>query len=66
MTSAPKEQVYAVCRYDSYMADSIDAFTIVKVMRFRTSAEDEEVRLNALNADKGSRYFVLATRLIGE
>jgi hypothetical protein len=61
--SVAKTQVYAVCRYDAYL-DGIGAFTVVKIFGRQSRAVEEEVRLNALNAEKGSTYFVRITRLV--
>jgi hypothetical protein len=56
-------QVYAVCRHDDNL-DGLDGFTVVKVFALRTEAEEEEIRLNAVNREKGSRYFLRITRMV--
>lgn len=60
------EHVYAVVRFDADAdpATPIDLrVTVKKVVRDPRFADSEAKRLNALNGDKGSYYFVQVTRL---
>jgi hypothetical protein len=55
--------VYVVLRYDSYIADPVEAIIGTKAYLALAAAQAEADRLNALNADKGARYFVRVARL---
>ena len=58
------EHWHAVVRFDaSVQADPELAYSIVKVLRSPEDAVLEAARLNALNATRGSHYFVQLARL---
>ena len=57
--------MYAVVRFHPAREDPEFAITVKEVVRSREIAEAEVARLNALNADKGARYFCQITRLFG-
>lgn len=65
----PREEVWAVLRYDEYNGGDLDhaikyhAITVKEIVRSQEVAEAEVERLNELNADKGSRYWCCWTRL---
>lgn len=62
---APYAFVYVIVRFDAYVTGSPPetAFRVKGAVRTRAEAEAEVERLNALNAEKGSRYFWQRTRL---
>ena len=43
-----------------------DSLAVVKVFSSKASADEESVRLNKVNAQKGCKYVVLVTHLIPE
>lgn len=58
--------VYAVVRIDvpidvEYPENSI---SVVKVLSSQTAAQQEILRLNGINSDKGCRYMLQTTRLV--
>ena len=60
------EHVFAIVRVDSFHhhdATAEDTITVKKIVLSRQLAEEEVARLNALNRDKGCRYFWQITRL---
>jgi hypothetical protein len=57
------EHVFVVLRRDAYVDDPVVAITCTKAYRRMARAEAEAGRLNALNADKQSHYFVRLVRL---
>jgi hypothetical protein len=59
---------YAVVRIDAPVSENNpeDSFAVVKVFSSKASAEEESIRLNKLNAQKGCKYVVLVTHLIPE
>jgi len=57
------QHLFVVLRHDDYVTDPVVAITGTKAYRARDTAEAEATRLNALNADKGARYFVRVVRL---
>jgi hypothetical protein len=68
MTSIQKQMqhVYAIvrCEADDYPnPDPAARITVKKIVWTEDRAEAEVVRLNALGAEKGVRYFVQMTRL---
>ena len=69
MTSASKEQAFAIIRYD--VAECAEpntdvplAIAIIKVLHEEAAAIAECKRLNSENDAKGVRYFWQATRLV--
>jgi hypothetical protein len=62
-THKEREQVWAVVRFDGDVDDPAHAFTVKEIVRDQQLAEAEAARLNALNADKGCRYWATPTRL---
>jgi hypothetical protein len=58
-----REQVYAVIRFDPGAGEPELQFTVKEIVRTDLQAESEVQRLNALNAEKGCRYFWQETRL---
>jgi hypothetical protein len=64
--NAKFRHVFAVVRLDEFLGPAAKLehqFTVTKVMLTEAAAEDEAVRLNALQRDGGSRYVVHITRL---
>ena len=61
-TFRPREQVFAILRFDSEIAAE-HGVTVKEVVRDLAMAEAEVARLNALKAGKGCRYEWQATRL---
>jgi hypothetical protein len=60
---------YAVLRYDSFHDTSTPIENLVTVMRVlldEATARAEVERLNALNGEKGCKYFVQITRIGAE
>jgi hypothetical protein len=64
------DHVYAIVRIDSSAQPldasgniSFDCVTVLKVVWEEEDAVVEVERLNALNGDKGCRYFMQVTRL---
>jgi hypothetical protein len=60
-------QVYAILRYDEFQDSSTtieNRVTVTRVMLEEANARAEVQRLNAMNAQKGCRYFMQATRLL--
>ena len=55
------EPAFAIVRIDDYLTAD-DRFTITRVVWEEAFAESEVKRLNELNAGKGSRYVLQATR----
>jgi hypothetical protein len=68
MTNWTKPQrgvhVFVVLRHDDFVADPLDAITGTKGYSTLERAEAEADRLNQVNKDKGSRYFVRVARLV--
>ena len=60
-----KVQVYAVVRVDDSQSTE-DAITVKEILPTMEEAAQEAERLNALNSDKGARYFWQATRYFPE
>jgi len=59
-----KRHVFAIIRYDTYLAAAIEnAVSVTRIAMTLQRAESEVARLNALNGGKGSRYFWQTTRL---
>jgi len=61
------EQAYAVLRYDEFQDSSIpieNRMTVTRVLFDEANARAEVQRLNALNGEKGCRYFMQATKVI--
>jgi hypothetical protein len=56
-------QAYAVIRLDPDRGRLEDQVTVKEIVSSLELAEAEVARLNALNAEKGCRYFWQATRL---
>jgi hypothetical protein len=56
--------VFAVVRWDGDRSDPENAITVTKVMTDERAARIEVNRLQAVNAAKGSQYFVQTTRLV--
>jgi len=62
-----QKQVYAILRYDEFQdpASPIEnRVTVTRVVRDEATARAEVQRLSDLNAEKGSRYYWQATRLV--
>jgi hypothetical protein len=60
-------QVYAILRYDEFQDSSIaieNRVTVTRVTFEEATARAEVQRLNSLNAQKGCKYFMQATRLL--
>lgn len=60
-------QVYAILRYDEFQDNSTaieNRVTVTRVILEEAIARAEVQRLNSMNAQKGCRYFVQATRLL--
>jgi hypothetical protein len=61
--------VYAVLRYDGFLGSEVlpeHAITVKEVVWSLELAESEVARLNALQEDKGVRYWWQCTRLYPE
>ena len=58
------QHVFAVVRYDGADQDSVQDFTITKVLVSSEAAQAEVERLNALHAGTNQRYSWQQTRLI--
>jgi hypothetical protein len=56
-------QLFVVLRYDRYVDDVTQSIVGTRAFLTRESAQTDAARLNALNADKESRYFVVVARL---
>ena len=65
-THKEREQFWAVVRFDEGVGDPTHAFTVKEIVRDQELAESEAARLNAVNADKGCRYWATPTRLFPE
>ena len=61
----PREEVYAVIRFDPGDAEPQNSFTVKEIVRSPEIAAAEVDRLTALNAAKGCVYFWQMTRLFG-
>jgi hypothetical protein len=62
-----EKQVYAILRYDEFQDPATlieNRVTVTGVVRDEATARAEVQRLNDLNAEKGSRYYWQATRLV--
>jgi hypothetical protein len=63
---ASRTHVYAIVRYDEFQGGETpieNRVTVTRVVYEETTARAEVARLNALNAEKGCRYFWQTTRL---
>ena len=65
-THKEREQVWAIVRFDEGVDDPAHAFTVKEIVRDQHLAESEAARLNAVNLDKGCRYWATPTRLFPE
>lgn len=63
-THREQDQVYAVVRLDLDAGEREHEVTVKEVVWSLELAQAEVARLNELNAEKGSRYFWRATRLV--
>jgi hypothetical protein len=64
-----RKPVYAVLRFDLFLADTSpleSLVTVKEIVGTQEEAEQEVERLNALVKDGGARYAWQATRLIAE
>jgi hypothetical protein len=68
MKAAPQVQVYVILRADAYEEgeSTVEHVTVKKVVQDEARARREVDRLNALNAEKGSRYYFETARLDGQ
>jgi hypothetical protein len=63
-----KMHVFAVIRFDSFLADlkpAANAITVKEVVTTQEDAEREVQRLNSLNRGKGCQYVWQKTRFLG-
>ena len=61
-----QRQVYAILRFDEFSDPSVaveNRVTVVEIVEGDETARTEVQRLNELNAAKGCRYYLQATRL---
>ena len=58
-----QQQLFAVIRFDEGVATPEHAFSVKEVTTDLALAEAEAERLNRLNEEKKSHYFVQSTRL---
>lgn len=67
MPNTKFDHVYAIVRVDAVDSSEClrlpDTITVKKIMKSKEAAEQEVLRLNAVNSSKGCVYFTQLTRL---
>ena len=57
-----KIHVFAIIRFDKYIDEPMDSFSVVKILPTEQAAEIEVGRLNDINGDEKTIYYWQTTR----